>query len=220
MSQITNRYPFPQGEALEKKKAAALARQQEHTNGGDAEIVHRVHGASARINQSALSSLLDRADAALLAGRPQEHIKWLRKACDTAARPLESVSACKTGCSHCCHIAVAVTEPEAQLIAKHSGRKLATPVDNGGLRHQAHAEKYYGHACPFLDKQRCSIYEHRPIACRTHLSADRDALLCELLDPEQSAPSLVPYVDLSFLKFRTITGADIRIADIREWFPV
>lgn len=212
-------YPFPKGKELAEKLQAARQRQDQYSNGGDGEIIERVQKASDGIKKSHLDALIARADNAAQAGRDHEHIKWLRKACDTITQPFSAASACKKGCSHCCHIAVAITEPEAQLIAKVSKKKLAQPPRRPPSQVEQNASRFYGSACPFLQNGACSIYDSRPIACRAQLNADVDDLLCQLLDPEQKEMPMVPYVDLRFIKMRTITRLDMRIADIREWFP-
>lgn len=72
--------------------------------------------------------------------------------------------------------------------------------------------------CTFLVDGSCSIYEHRPLACRNQINLDRDALMCELV--EGSAPQ-VPYADMTPHKaaYIQLFGFGQRYADIREWFP-
>lgn len=127
-------------------------------------------------------------------------------------------AACKRGCSHCCHIAVAVTEPEAKLIGKRIGR---TPkaVEHNDLRKGF--DYGYHNPCSFLKGNSCSIYENRPLACRTHFSLDVDALLC-MLTPLPTSP--VPYVNPRVFNDVLMgicmqTGIIPKIADIRAYFP-
>ena len=71
--------------------------------------------------------------------------------------------ACKQGCSDCCRMNVQISNLEAERIAAATGHRPRTLVrsvkhDNG---------KFAGEACPFLDGNACSIYEHRPYVCGT-----------------------------------------------------
>ena len=80
------------------------------------------------------------------------------------------------------------------------------------------AARQFGEACPFLVDGSCSIYAHRPMACRTHLNLDDDDLLCRLV-PGIKVP--VPYADATQLKaFYLAAQPNAELADIREFFPV
>lgn len=71
-------------------------------------------------------------------------------------------STCQAGCAHCCKIPVSVSAIEAAYIHQVTGKKLVNKdFDNVGL-------------CPFLDTStaKCSIYEVRPIECRSFASLD------------------------------------------------
>lgn len=124
-------------------------------------------------------------------------------------------SACRTGCSHCCHINTDVPRSEAQLIAKRTGRALKQPATraSGEL---SEPDRFFGVACPFLEEGGCGIYEHRPLACRALVNLADDSQLCELR-PGEVVP--VPYANATLWQgaFATVTAAD-DWADIREWF--
>jgi hypothetical protein len=127
--------------------------------------------------------------------------------------------ACRRGCSHCCHIGVAVHPLEAEAIGKRIGR---TPRENVNLRKNV-AEGFafgYGNPCTFLKDGECSIYAHRPLACRVQFSLDVDSLLCELRPPEVSPVPYLNPTDINFLLLQVIepTGEKC-LADIREYFP-
>lgn len=124
-------------------------------------------------------------------------------------------AACRRGCSHCCHINTEVPRSEAQLIAKASGRTLQEPAVKLGWT-STPPEKFLGVPCPFLRDGACSIYAHRPLACRTLLSMADDEALCELR-PGENVP--VPYANATALQatfFQVAQQEDW--ADIREWF--
>ena len=127
------------------------------------------------------------------------------------------------------------------MIAHDIGRKLAVPAEGRMLRmthleaasdvegmqermrHQRAwvVDEYTGVACTFLVNDRCSIYEHRPLACRLHISMSEDALRCRLV-PGRTIRA--PYIDarpeqaLHAKVFGTNVDT-LTLADIRDWFP-
>jgi hypothetical protein len=156
----------------------------------------------------------------------KERVLRLRKLYDAWARDVHPHSACRQGCFHCCHIGVAVSRSEAELIAKETGARLqALPHEDGPqalLNMQRATEDLAARPrpCTFLAEDgRCSIYSSRPLACRQLHNMDVDALLCELI-PGAAVP--VPYADATELDVLTVTALpDWRqgqVADIRQWF--
>lgn len=130
---------------------------------------------------------------------------------------IASVAACKEGCNACCHMAVSMTSIDAERIADHIGvpaAKVQTNPDN-----RENVSKYHSVPCPFLKKKRCTIYEVRPSACRTHFNVSKFPEVCDLVNfPNRDVPSvdlrpLWTAEGLVSLKM----GAEI--ADIREFFP-
>lgn len=122
-------------------------------------------------------------------------------------------SACKMGCAHCCHIPVALAPTEARLMGSLIGRTPAVvPVSMDGIS----GEYGYHRPCPFLVDSRCSVYAHRPLACRVHFNLDVDSLLCELL-PDALVP--VPYLNLQELHTAYVLITHEGLADIRDFFP-
>ena len=73
--------------------------------------------------------------------------------------------------------------------------------------------------CAFLVDDRCSIYEHRPLACRHLFNVDVDNLLCQLVP---GVAIEVPYLGMQGeqVAYVSAMGANARLADIRDWFPV
>lgn len=106
---------------------------------------------------------------------------------------------CREGCGACCRQAVPITAVEARAIADWLGalpekrqaelrarfRQAAATLDESGiaseLRTAVHAKnrdaihalglRYFalGIACPFLEEERCTIHEIRPLRCREFL---------------------------------------------------
>lgn len=94
-----------------------------------------------------------------------------------------------------------------------------------GLEHleeviQAQAEShkdFIPSPCPFLREGRCSVYETRPLACRTLLNLDDDDLLCRLV-PGVEVP--VPYAGAGeFKALYLLAQPNAELADIRDFFP-
>ncbi len=135
---------------------------------------------------------------------------------------------CKAGCGACCRQPVPVSVHEAevleQVIAGMDAERRAViearfegairRLDEGGLleaMRDVHALdengrrdlalKYFalGIACPFLEEESCSIYEHRPMRCREYLVTS-PAENCSTPTPQsvkmvqlKAAPSLALY---------------------------
>lgn len=123
--------------------------------------------------------------------------------------------ACRAGCDSCCHMNIQITNVEAERIARKTGRKLKTP--RADTYHSA--QKYAGVPCPFLSESRCSIYDERPLACRSHASFDVDSYWCE---PERMNTVALPMISLTdaVVAVREIAqgSSGRREADIREFF--
>jgi Fe-S-cluster containining protein len=91
--------------------------------------------------------------------------------------------ACKKGCSHCCHVWVSVTAPEAIYISKRLRQRHEPVLDRVKAAHLKTKDFHFGARnrppvpCPLLSDDLCSIYEFRPKACR--FAASHDAAICE-----------------------------------------
>ena len=60
--------------------------------------------------------------AAESASSTSKRIFWLKKASDALLNAYQGVSACKSGCDHCCHIPVVITKAEARVLGLAIGR--------------------------------------------------------------------------------------------------
>ena len=98
--------------------------------------------------------------------------------------------ACKRGCSWCCHIEVKADQDEVSRIARTLKHRRNTK-ELAELKGRAAAwETEFrrdGRAlCPLNVNGECSIYDHRPLACRGFNSAD--ALKCQRAYERSFAP--------------------------------
>jgi Fe-S-cluster containining protein len=103
------------------------------------------------------------------------------------AAPPERAIACTEGCSACCYQRVGCTIPEAVAIAlgltARSDDEIAAVARATRFLHDATTalddvgRVRSGLPCAFLRDNACSIYEIRPVACRSVFSFDRAA--CE-----------------------------------------
>ena len=156
-----------------------------------------------------------------------QRIVWLQRAASAWARPLEAVAACRKGCAHCCHIPVAVSHKEAELLAKASGKAIqepTAPVLPGSLSNPelveiatARLQQWgTGTPCPFLVDAACSVYAARPLACRVLINLDDDDLLCQ---HSAEGPTDVPYADSRMLRALALAAQPAEaLADIRDFF--
>lgn len=90
---------------------------------------------------------------------------------------------CRGGCSSCCYGAVQLHDIEVAYIEQHTGRKRRSSPRP--------AANFHGQPCVFLRDGRCSIYEHRPFVCRTHVALTRSARWCH---PSRSLERTFPLI--------------------------
>lgn len=182
---------------------------------------------------------------AAAASTPVQQIRWFRRAADRVVSAATGVAACKAGCAHCCYIAVLLTEREARVIAKETGRQLREPAPGESIRltqviepdaldqamvglaefQDRESARHMAIPCPFLHVDpdgpvgngRCVIYSSRPLTCRQLINLDRDDFLCHLLPGEAIS---VPYLDMRLHAAAQLEtfGRGQRVADIRSWF--
>ena len=154
---------------------------------------------------------------------------WKAERITTMATSLSTLitpfTPCKDGCSHCCHMAVAVSDHEAKQISKYSGRPMYTEghsIDEWDEEYTKTLQsKYTGVICPFLRDAQCSIYPVRPLACRLHHNLEATADNCKITGDRNNLPS-TPVLNLS--EFMMAQAAvqylgGCKFADIREFFP-
>ena len=109
--------------------------------------------------------------------------------------------ACGKGCETCCCLQVAATAPEvfhaahfirltAQAFAAH-GVDLAGRLAQAreSIAGQGHEQRFASRkACPMIIGGACAIYAARPLACRGHVSFDREACIAAAEGQDAEAP--------------------------------
>lgn len=144
------------------------------------------------------------------------------------SRTITPHTACRDKCSHCCHMATAISGFEAAMISRFTGRKMERPGRNGvedvdGSLQAELVWKYTGVPCPFLVDEKCSVYAVRPVACRIHHNLDDTADVCRIVPGGQEVNQHRPSVPELDLRPFIVAHASIFLADdfgdIREFFP-
>lgn len=150
----------------------------------------------------------------VLVGGQKERLERLVAVADKLNTSLVPLTACKNGCSHCCHQAVAISTEEARNISEYTGYAFRA-VDMEFTN--VNVNKFKGVACPFLHDDKCTIYPARPLACRLQFNISDDPSLCDIKSkPGESVPTL------NFSKFwgTVVTALDhSNFNDIRYFFP-
>lgn len=130
--------------------------------------------------------------------------------------------ACSRGCNHCCHIQVAITGLEAQLLGNRIGVKPVV-LQQPRLRPQESFD--YNTPCTFLENNECSIYDNRPFVCRNHSSFETSADSCRLTDENGGRRQGVQLLTPDFPGVKEALNVVVNLvgrtdyADIRDYFP-
>lgn len=126
------------------------------------------------------------------------------------------------GCSHCCKMAVNMTEREAILIGRYLKRApVKVPVENNPevilAQLDADVDRYAGKACPMLAPDgSCTVYPVRPLACRLQHSLEDDPEPCNLDTGRHWVKRLDTMPVSAVAVYMDINRA---IGDIRDFFP-
>ena len=138
---------------------------------------------------------------------PLERLRALLKLASDLTDSISSFTPCKKGCSFCCRMpTIELSELEAAEISRQTG----VPISESPPRD--HAWK----PCPFLKDDSCTIYEHRPFFCRTHVVFSKTPTWC--------APDKCNQFDFPLIRFPNLIEAyrelnKGKVRDIRETFP-
>lgn len=196
---------FPIREEYEPMTDEENAHAQRQADAAYAELREKVPDLSKRLKAIATSREPVRVN-----------LRALNSLAERVSKITTPYAACKSGCSHCCHMAVAVSEPEAAMIGQAIGRKPAKPkkwMFTGEDRDEVDIGS--SNPCTFLVGGQCGIYENRPLACRIHFHMGPNADPCNL-----DAPRLTANFNLTmFDQVYAVAGRSNHLADIRDYFP-
>lgn len=122
---------------------------------------------------------------------------------------IEPYTPCKKGCALCCAIPVSVSELEIELIER-------TTLIKRNRRSSAILPES---RCPFLYKNMCSIYPHRPFVCRRNLTFADTAKWCHIEEGKDVAMPMISFyqIEASYLYIVKKSGLS-QFFDIREPF--
>jgi Fe-S-cluster containining protein len=132
----------------------------------------RTHGLN--VERIALRVIREDGTAADAMRRGQEMYDSVMQKVDAKYHP---TYACKPGCVHCCSCEISVTQPEAELLARHLTQTM-TPDQIEALKDRMRAviaERQAGGRarCAFLGADNlCTVYAVRPMKCRACNSED------------------------------------------------
>jgi Fe-S-cluster containining protein len=132
---------------------------------------------------------------------------------------------CRKGCATCCSIRVVATAPEVLLVARYV-RAMETQLNEQGVdvrKRLAAADKVtrgcgeqervaLRRRCPFIHKGVCMIYPARPLACRSHISYDKQACVDAAAGRVDAVPYSVPHMHVRSLVQNALQSA-LRDAD-------
>jgi len=133
---------------------------------------------------------------------------------------------CSEGCAWCCYSRVEVTELEMKAVEAHIRHRFTKLQVDMVLKNARRIKKKYQKltheerifsrdACPLLMDNRCSVYESRPLMCRSALSLDAKA--CERAHSNVNSP--VPMM-LASKNFATEMVAAIRIGENKKEYEL
>lgn len=135
---------------------------------------------------------------------------------------LAPAAACRQRCSHCCHQGLPVHEHEAVLLARVSGREMVRQPWRRAQEVDVDIDSSIGKPCPFLVDHACSVYEHRPLACRIRHSLSEDPDDCSLDGPTKGEfPALAleaAFID-TYVEVGCRTGSVEPVGSIHRYFP-
>ncbi len=123
---------------------------------------------------------------------PEERLREMLEAVDlTISEHRHPGIMCKRGCSGCCYQKVAISELEAEILSKKVSaqdipilRKQAEAVSNLDSDYNKLLTREEAR-CVFLKNGECSIYNDRPMMCRTYHVVSEPAL-CDVYDNPNS----------------------------------
>jgi Fe-S-cluster containining protein len=129
---------------------------------------------------------------------------------------------CRAECSHCCHMATAISQEEADLIGEHTGRTPHRVIFDMEEFHrrEGYRDVYTGVPCTFLSPEgKCSIYAVRPIACRLHHSLEDTPDPCKIGTKQEVGAINIYAIHHAYINATKVMSQGGSLGDIRQFFP-
>ncbi len=165
-----------------------------------------------------LDALMNEVGRTIQANRqPFRKMIRLQEVRDAIIDRVSPYAACKSGCHHCCMMAVTISSHEAKKIGEHIGIKpkyVPMTMDRDQM-----VQAYMGVPCPFLKQKKCSIYEVRPSACRTHFNMSAYPQVCDVVEfPGRDVPNINWW---QYWVAESVVAMQMgsTFGDLREYFP-
>lgn len=142
---------------------------------------------------------------------------------DKMIKIIEKYTPCAKGCSFCCHMNVAISSYEAELIGKTIGKAPIKISIKEMVKKFEHGDvdrlEYVRTPCVFLKEGKCSIYTVRPSVCRTHHNLSPFPNICNVYNPDLRSTPSFDYRIYWEIEGLVQIQAGFAMADIREFFP-
>jgi Fe-S-cluster containining protein len=127
---------------------------------------------------------------------------------------------CEKGCATCCTVRVVATAPEILLVARYiramdeklkglgidiNQRLLEADNVTRGQSEEARVDQRQ--RCPYIHKGTCIIYSVRPLACRSHISYDKQSCIDAAAGRLQEIPYSIPHMQVRGLVQNALQSA-------------
>lgn len=112
---------------------------------------------------------------------------------------------CRSGCAGCCHARFGVFGVEAERI-RDALRELATRDPDLRARVRAQADDPAHDACALLVDERCTVYEARPLICRSHGLAVRTR--------DEDGRSTIDHCPLNYVEEQPPAASVLELANV------
>ena len=144
-----------------------------------------------------------------LGGNPLVNLEGLYAFMNEVYQIVNKFTPCKKGCHYCCFYEISISELEIQFIEKHGIKRSMNVL----------TASPHGAACPFLDRNRCSIYKHRPFVCRQHIMLDDSPKWCHPRVCNDIRLAMFSFSEINKVYENLMTESGLqRRHDIREIF--
>ncbi|MEQ6351066.1 YkgJ family cysteine cluster protein [Ralstonia pseudosolanacearum] len=164
-----------------------------------------------------------RAFDAVAPGRFRSAVIQIYRKLDSDLASASTHVACQEGCSYCCYYRVEVTAAEALALAEHvavlppeAKMRTATRLRETASQVSTLTREQYEATnirCAFLEGDRCSVYELRPVACRGHHSLSAAVCKDAFVDPTSASMSPIdPFRNDTYLAYKSVMAVGQSVA--------